>query len=142
MDKICAACAKDPNTHSFKKVSEKNGIALYYTQPAKASKYDDTEGILSHVDNALRANGSKPWRCVIDGTGFDMRHATEVQTGMGLVALLTEKYGTTLQHVTIINPTWHILGVIKITFAFVDESIKAKIRTIDDDKPHSILEFL
>jgi len=142
MEKICTKCAKDPASHSFKKVNEKNGVTLYFTQPAKARQYDDTEGILSHVDSALAANGNKKWRCIIDGAGFDVKHAMEVKTGMGLVSLLTEKYGPTMHEIKIINPTWHITGVLRLAESFMDATLLSRIHLLDDNKPHSVLEFM
>lgn len=142
MDKICAACAKDPTSHSFKRISEKNGVTLFFTQPSKAKLYNDTEGILMHIDKLLETNGKKRWSCIIDCTGFDIQHAMAVNTGIGLVGLLTEKYGATLQEIKIINPSWHIVGIMKLVKSFMDESITSKIKVIDDDKPHSVLEFM
>ena len=142
MDKICSICAKDPTSHSFKKVTEKNGITIFFTQPSKAKLYDDTEGILSHIDKTLEINGKKRWTCIIDGNGFDIHHAMAVKTGLGLVGLLTEKYASTLHEIKIINPSWHIIGIMKIINTCMDSSITSKIKVIDDDKPHSILEFI
>lgn len=46
MDSICNKCSIDPLSHSFKKISEKNGILTYYTNPAKSNLYTDSEGII------------------------------------------------------------------------------------------------
>lgn len=47
MPYICPICEKDPSSHSFKKVGERNGIN-YYTCLAKSTKYNDRLGILEH----------------------------------------------------------------------------------------------
>jgi len=46
----CPICKINPESHSFKKISEKNGISTYYTNPTKA-KDRDTDGILMHYEN-------------------------------------------------------------------------------------------
>ena len=53
MNIICEKCMMDPTSHSFKKISEKNGVITYYTNPTKAKLYNDTTGILEHYNNAL-----------------------------------------------------------------------------------------
>jgi hypothetical protein len=141
MNQGCAKCAKDPNTHSFRKVSEKNGISIYYTHPSKATEYDDTEGILEHIDGALSQLGNKRWVCVIDGTDFDVKHLVQVKTGRGIVELITTKYGANLKQIYIINPSWHIKGLVKCLSAFFDEKTIERI-VIMDDRHRSILEFM
>ena len=54
METICIKCTMDPSSHSFKKISEKNGVCIYYTNPTKSKLYTDTDGIISHYDNALK----------------------------------------------------------------------------------------
>ena len=141
MDKICPTCAADPTSHSFKKVSEKAGVVIFYTHPAKARLYDDQEGILSHVHNTLASIGGKPWKCIIDGDGFDMKHAAEVQLGHGLFTLLTTTFGSTFQEITVINPTWKIDGLLKLASLAMTKEMFARVKVLDDRK-RSILEFL
>jgi hypothetical protein len=141
MNKICPTCAVDPTSHSFKKISEKNGIVTYYTQPSEAIMYEDREGILSHVDNALALLGDKKWICIINGDGFEAKHALEAQTGIGLLNLMTKKYGAHLQEIKIINPTWHIKGVYKLAKPFLDDEMMSKVKMLKD-RVYSVLEFI
>lgn len=141
MEKICPKCAVDPMSHSFKKISEKGGVTLFYSHPSMAKLYDDTEGILNHVENMLIANGAKKWSCIIDGDGFDIKHAVEVRTGIGLMKLLVEKYGKTLVEFKVINPTWHINGMLKLASTTLPPDMFAKVKILDDRK-RSILEFV
>ena len=140
MDKICPSCAKNPDNHSFKKISDKGNVALYYTKPSSALLYDDTDGILSHIDNMLTLQKGK-WSVLFDGKGFDINHATEIRTGAGLVQLLLTKYGALLQEFKIINPTWHITGIIKLAAVALPPDMFAKIKVLEDRK-YSVLEFL
>jgi hypothetical protein len=141
MDKICPTCAKDPQSHSFKKLSEKQGVSIFYSQPSASKLYKDTEGILNHMNNALAEIKNKKWICIINGEGFDMKQVVEVETGIGIINLLTEKYGSTLQEIKIINPSWHIKGIVKCMSPFVTEDIKSKVNMMDD-RVYSILEFV
>jgi len=141
MEKICPKCAADPTSHSFKKISEKGGSVLFYMHPAKAKHYDDTEGILTHVDNMIMSIGGRPWRCVIDGDGFDLKHAAEIKLGNALFKLLTIKYGSTFNEIVIINPSWHIEGLIKLASMAMSSEMYKKVKVMDDRK-RSILEFM
>jgi hypothetical protein len=141
MEKICPKCAADPTSHSFKKVSEKGGLVIFYMHPSKAKLYDDMEGILKHVDNMIMSIGNKPWRCIIDGDGFDVKHAAEIKLGNALFSLLTTKYGATFQEITVINPTWHIEGMIKLASMAMNAEMYSRVKVLKDRK-RSILEFI
>jgi len=141
MEKICATCVKEPSAHSFKRVSEKNGICIFYTKPASATKYTDTEGTISHVDRALQAIGPKKWTWIFDGDGFEAQHALALHTGRGILNLIEEKYGSQLQQILFINPTWHVKGVVKAGSIGLRDNIKSKIKLLDD-RVYSILEFM
>jgi hypothetical protein len=137
---ICDICAKDPLAHSFKKVTEKRGIAVFSTKPSQAKCYDDTQGILNHVDKAITAHGKK-WMCIIDGDNFDAKYTLEYKTGMGLMDLFFNKHMDTLIEVKVINPTIYIRTVMKFLLQFIGEDKLSKI-TVLDDKPYSILQFM
>lgn len=131
----------DPTCHSFKKISEKNGVCIYYTNPTKAKLYTDTEGILTHYDNALKQVGNKKWIWIFDSDGFDMKHALEVKTGIGIAELLTDKYANNLVEIKIINPTWHIKTMLKAVMPFLDKVTRDKIKILKD-RYYSVVEFV
>jgi len=134
-------CMMDPTSHSFKKISEKNGICTYYTNPSKAKLYTDTDGILSHYENALKQIGDKKWVWIFDSDGFDLKHALEVKSGIGIAKLLTDKYAESLQEIKIINPTWHIRTMLLTVWPFLNKKTCDKI-TILKDRYYSVVEFL
>ena len=140
MNKFCKKCAIDPESHSFKRVGEKNGIVIYYTKPSASKLYKDTEGILSHIDNTLAVN-KKKWICIIDADDFDVCHATEFDTGRGIIELILGKYYDNLIEVKIINPTWHINGCIKFGELSMTPEMLNKIKVLEDRR-YSILEFI
>lgn len=141
MNQICSKCAIDPTCHSFKKVAEKDGIVTYYTNPTKAKLYMDTEGILNHYNNSMASIGDKKWIWIFDSDGFDLKHALEVKTGIGIAKLITGKYGENLVEIKVINPTWHIKTMLTTVWPFLNEKTKQKI-TILKDRYYSLLEFI
>jgi len=136
----CPICAADPLAHSFKKVGEKRGIGMFYTKPSQAKRYNDTAGILAHVENALKAHNKK-WICVVDGDQFEAKHLLELDTGMGLMELFFTKYVDTLVEIKVINPNIYIRNAMKFLMAMISEDKSSKI-TVLDDKPYSILQFI
>ncbi len=131
----------DPASHSFRKISEKNNISTYYTNPTKAKLYTDTDGILSHYDKALAEVGNKKWIWIFDSDGFDVKHALEVKTGSGIAKLLTEKYAHNLVEIKIINPTWHIKSMLTVVRPFLNQSTRDKIKILGD-RYYSVIEFV
>ena len=137
---ICDICHKDPLAHSFKKVAEKRGIAMFYCKPSQAKRYDDTAGILAHVDKAILAHNGK-WICVIDGDHFEAKHLVEYETGLGLMELFFTKHFATLVEIKVINPNIYVRNAMKVLIAMIVEEKASKI-TVLDDKPYSILQFI
>jgi len=131
----------DPMSHSFKKISEKNGVIIYYTHPSAARIYNDSDGIVKHIDHMLAHHGSKKWSCIFDGDGFELKHAIEFKTGKGVIELISNKYGSTLDEVIFINPTWHVSGIIKLLKVMINSTLLSKIK-IRDDRTYSVLEFV
>ena len=141
MEKICPTCAKDPTSHSFKKIAEKNGVCIFYTKPSMATKYNDTTGIFSHMDHALHSIGNKKWTLLFDGDGFESKHMFGLEIGQDKLLILENKYGDQLEKVLFINPSWHVRLVIKTVSMLMQNKIKTKL-TLLDDRVYSVLEFL
>jgi len=128
----------DPTCYSFKKISEKNGICVYYTNPTKAIINTD---IVEHYDNALKQIGNNKWIWIFDSDGFNMKYVLDLKTGTGIAELLTDKYATNLLEIKVINPTWHIKTILKAVMPFLDKVTRNKIKILKD-RYYSILEFV
>lgn len=118
MNYICQTCLKEPNSHSFKKIGEKNNINYFYTCPANASKYDDNQGILEHYKGTLNNFPNQKWIWIFDSEGFSTKHALNIPLAIDLAKLISQ-YKDTLVKINIINPTWHIKSIITITKPFL-----------------------
>lgn len=127
--------------YSFKKLSEKGGLQIYYTNPAKAKLNTDTAAIIAHYDAALKQIGNKKWIWIFDSDGFDAKHAFEVKTGIEIIKLITTKYGENLQEIKIINPTWHIKTVLGGLGPFLNDNIKERLNLMKD-RYYSVIEFV
>ena len=142
MGYICPLCYIDPSNHSLIKYKETNNIVYYYSCPSEAKLYFDCEGIINHYDGILsEMPKDKKWIWIFDSEGFDLKHAMEVQTGIGIAKLITGKYGNNLQEIKIINPTWHIKTMMTAVWPFLNDRTKQKIN-IMKDRVYSVLEFV
>jgi hypothetical protein len=89
MSYICPICALTPGSHSLYKIYTRENIEYYYTCPAKATRYNDTVGIISHYEGVLgEING--PWIWIFDGTGFNLAHSLEINIGIRLASILSK----------------------------------------------------
>ena len=130
----CPVCKADPTSHSLAKLLETDSIVYYYTCPAKASKYNDRDGIINHYDGELNSKGDKPWIWVFDCTGFDMRHAVEIRLAIDMATLISRTHGDSLTKVCIINPTIFIHIIINAIWPFLSKHIRSIIVYDSDGK--------
>ena len=120
---MCKICINNPGSHSFEFVGVQNGMNLYYTCPAKATMYWDTEGILMHYEELLEQNGDHPWIWLFDGEGFGLMHSMQISTALGIVDLFKKKYGKYLMEIRITHPTTYIKSLYAVIYPFLDEKI-------------------
>ena len=123
---ICKICEEDPSSHSFKSLGTYNNITYYYTCPAQATKYYDTEGIRNHYDSMLLLNKNN-WAWIFDCKGFSTEHLLEIKVGIELAKLITNKYSNTLEKIVVINKNIYINTLITLIYPFLNNAIKKKI---------------
>ena len=130
----CPACKIDPSSHSLKKVIErynvedKCNVEYYYTCPAKAKLYYDSEGILNHYDGVLREipNENK-WVWIFDSLDFSWRHFMQIQVGIGLATLISTKHSDKLKKIIIINPNYYTSLTYNVVSYFLSEYVNSII---------------
>jgi len=128
---ICPICRENPTSHSFSKISEENGIAIFYTAPAKATNLE-TAGIITHYDLILQHN-NQPWILVFDYKDYSLlQQLSDIQTGIELAKLLNEKYSSNLQKIIIINSNIFVKTAIHIISFFLSNEMLNKIYIFEE----------
>lgn len=127
MPYTCKICEYDPSSHSLKNIGTIDNITYYYTCPAKATKYNDVVGITEHYDGVLSENTNR-WIWVFDCSKFTAKHLLEVNVAIQLAKLISSKFSSSLDSIIIINPTWHILVVMRIVNPFLNSHMKSIIK--------------
>jgi len=129
--KMCIICDQDPGSHSFEFYGKTNeGIYMYYTCPANATRYWDTKGILSHYKEVLEQNNNNKWIWVFDSDGFDLKHSLEIETAIGIIKILSQ-YDDSLCEIQIVNANLLIKTFYTLIYSFLSTNIINKIRWIN-----------
>jgi hypothetical protein len=129
MPYTCKICEDDPSSHSLKNIGTINNITYYYTCPAEATKYNDVVGITEHYDGVLSENTNR-WRWIFDCNKFTSKHLLEINVGIELAKLISSKFSSSLDSIIIINPTWHILVVMRLVNPFLNSHMKSIIKIL------------
>ena len=138
MSFVCQDCKKDPKSHSLKNLGSHNGVTYFYTCPAKATKYNDADGIITHYDGVLSQNKTD-WIWIFDGEGFNTKHLLEINVGIKLAKLITQKYSDSLKKIIVINPSWNIKLLLELLYPFLNNYLKSKIEIMKTIKIESSL---
>ena len=120
---MCQICFEQPGSHSFYFLKSEENINYYYTCPAKAIRYWDTNGIINHYDEILHLNGEKSWIWIFDSKNFGLKHTLQTGVAFGILQLLKDKYGKYLKEIQIINPSIHIKSMYTILYPFLTQEL-------------------
>lgn len=116
MKTICTDCHEDFTCHSFNLVCHTlEGGAIFYTNIANASKYNDTDGIVKHCTNYLQFINPTKWTWIIDFEGFGLKHTMGIKTGIQL-SKLVNTFGCLHQFIAINSNIFveQMLNIIKL----------------------------
>ena len=87
--------------------------------------YKDTEGILTHYEGVLsEIPEDKDWIWIFDSFDFTLKHYLQIDVGIGLAKLITNKFSHNLKKIIIINPTFYISSTYSIVRLFLSERIR------------------
>lgn len=140
MEKICKICALQPGSHSFREIERENEILFFYTKPAEAILYNDTQGILHHYSNMLVSIKEAKWSWIFDMNSFGITHLLNPYLCYSL-AILIGKFSKTLQNIFIINPNPYLSQLLILVMPFVPTTMREKIKTIKNlEKTEEISE--
>jgi hypothetical protein len=120
----CPTCKFEPGSHSLKRLTDEDGIAVFYTCPAEAKKYWDLQGIIDHYDGTL-GDYKGPWVWIFDAAGFSWSHALQFDVAMGIARLITQKYSGTLEAIRIINPSPLVHFIRRLIWPVLNKKLKA-----------------
>ena len=124
----CPLCMIDPLSHSLTEFLDKDNTLYYYTCPAKAKFYFDTNSIINHYNGVLsEIPNNKQWVWVFDSLDFDLKHFLQIQVAIELSKLISSKFSNNLKKIIIINPTIYISSIYNIITPFLSEKIKSII---------------
>ena len=124
MSYVCPICELHPGSHSLSKLYQRENIEYYYTCPAKATRYNDTVGIIAHYEGVLREI-NQPWVWVFDGTGFNFIHSLEIDIGIQLVSILSKNVH--LYKIMVIHPTIYVSTIYTVLYPFLGERLRDMI---------------
>lgn len=131
----------DPTCFSFKKISEKNGVSIYYTNPAKGKQSVDSNEISEFYENAIKKIYHKKWIWIFDSYEYDLAYGLDIKSGIEFTNLLINKYGDNLLEIKIINPIIPIKLILKAAMPFIDKAITDRIKMLTD-RYYSVIEFM
>ena len=120
---MCQICFEEPGSHSFYFLKSEEDVNYYYTCPAKAIRYWDTNGIINHYDEILHLNGEKLWIWIFDSRNFGLKHYLQTGVAFGILQLLKEKYGKYLKEIRIINPSIYIKSMYSVLYPFLTQEL-------------------
>jgi hypothetical protein len=123
---LCPICRIDPMSHSFKQIAYSNpNIHLFYSCPAKSTKYFEMEGAIEHFQLYLDKNNHHPWAYVLDCEGFTLRHAMEIKASLIIVNMIKDTYGHALKKVWIINLVWPIKILLNVIYPILPPHLRS-----------------
>jgi hypothetical protein len=135
INSFCSTCKDDNAAHSFNLISQTlEGGHIFLTQIAVATKYSDTDGIVSHCTNFLNYTKPEKWTWIIDFNGFGIKHTLGLSTGIKLTKLVNT-FGR-LQHLIVINPNIFVEQMLKIIRLTLNDEFQDRIYILpsrDDD---------
>ena len=128
MSYVCPLCSIDPLNHSLNKIKETDTTVTFYSCPSKAKLYFDCKGIIDHYNGILsEISPNKKWIWVFDSKGFNFTHFTQIDVGIQLATLITNKFSRNLLNIIIINPTIYIYLTYHAVIPFLSERVNKLI---------------
>jgi hypothetical protein len=128
MNYTCPLCSIDPSSHSLTKIEETDSKIFFYSCPAQAKLYFDSNGIINHYNGILsEMPKNKKWIWIFDSKDFNFNHFIQFNVGFELAKLITSKFSDNLLKIIIINPTIYINFTYKSIKMFLSDDVNNKI---------------
>lgn len=128
MSYVCPLCTIDPSNHSLTKVKETEQTIIFYSCPSQGKLYFDYEGIINHYDGILsEIPKNKKWVWILDSLDFNFKHFMQINVGIQLAKLISNKFSHNLLQIIIINPTIYTSLTHNAVKPFLSDRIKELI---------------
>ncbi len=125
MPYLCPLCILDPFSHSLIRLTEIDDIIYFYTCPSQAKLYYDANSIIKHYDGVLsEIPTNKKWIWIFDSTDFGFKHFKQINVGIELAKLISNKFSSNLEKIIVINPTIYVSSTHRIIYPFLNEKLK------------------
>ena len=70
----------DPTCFSFKKISEKDGVSIYYTNPSKGKQSLDSKEISEFYENEIKKIYQKKWIWIFDSHNYNLAYGLDIKS--------------------------------------------------------------
>jgi hypothetical protein len=130
----CSRCAIIPNAHSFTHFGAVNGIELFYTSPARAHDYKETEETFNYYKMHINAAKNSKWIWIVDCEGMKMKHYSSIDIIKKLIQMLLDEHKGALQSIWIIHPNTWIKTAVALMKPFLKKDTLEKIQVINGEK--------
>jgi hypothetical protein len=98
---MCEACKADPQTHSFEPLSPSS--TFFYTNFKYIKDFTNVESIYGHFNTMLSSLSGQPWNWIIDCQHLSAKHLVHINTSIGILRRLTDKYSDSIRCIYLIN---------------------------------------
>lgn len=138
----CLYCRVDPQSHSFAYVGQYEGSRHYYTCPANARMYNDSESIVAHYDGILSEDldPTTKWVWIFDAHNFGAKHMAEPFVAINLAKLINDKFYSRLNRIYIINSSPWIQIALRLVRPFLPATLIDKIYIVTTIEHHPFLK--
>lgn len=138
MKHICPFCALDPLSHSLMEITEYNNTIYYYTCPSKAKLYFDAKSIINHYNGVLsEIPENTQWVWIFDSMDFNLKHFLQIEVGIELAKLISNKFSNKLKKIIIINPNLYTSSLYRLVHPFLNKKLRSIVEINYEFKTHN-----
>jgi len=131
---LCTACALNPEAHCFVKFGKIGDVFLYYTAPARARDYKESESQLANMKAHLETTKPHQWIMIVDCKGMQLKHMNSVTFSTNLATILVNEYKHTLRAIWVLHANSWVNSILNLFNSIFSRDTMSKIHLINGDK--------
>jgi hypothetical protein len=138
---MCAKCAADPETHSFRPITMVGDVTIFLTSAKHNKDFMNGDDILSHLANALEPLrvSKKPWIWVVDCRGIGAAHAGAIGITKQLTMAIKERYYEHMYGTILLNPPTAMNALVSLSMQIAGPT--ASVKTMHGSPLELYMEF-